>query len=82
MDYADFEFLLVNNCSEDSTLDLMRKYAQEDSRFKYISFSRNFGKEDSIYAGLSHANGDYVAILDADLQDPPELLEEMLCAAV
>ncbi|MDR1674060.1 MAG: glycosyltransferase family 2 protein [Oscillospiraceae bacterium] len=77
MDYAEFELLLVNNCSHDGTLKLMREYAQKDSRFKYISFSRNFGKEASMYAGLSYAGGDYVALLDADLQDPPDLLPEM-----
>lgn len=77
MDYVAFEFILVNNCSEDDTLSLMREYCKEDKRFRYISFSRNFGKEGSMYAGLSHASGDYVAILDADLQDPPELLIEM-----
>jgi len=77
MDYVDFEFLLVNNCSEDSTLSLMKKYHEEDKRFRYISFSRNFGKEASMYAGLSNAKGDYVAILDADLQDPPSLLIDM-----
>jgi len=77
MNYVNFEFLLINNCSEDKTLELMRQYSAADERFKYISFSRNFGKEGSIFAGLSHATGDYVAILDADLQDPPELLPEM-----
>ncbi len=81
MSYVTFEFILVNNCSEDKTLELMRQYSAEDSRFRYISFSRNFGKEASMYAGLSHVTGDYAAILDADLQDPPELLVEMYRSA-
>jgi glycosyltransferase involved in cell wall biosynthesis len=77
MDYARFEFLLIDNCSQDGTLRLMREYSAADGRFRYISFSRNFGKEASMYAGLLHAKGSYAAILDADLQDPPALLEEM-----
>ncbi|MDR0918684.1 MAG: glycosyltransferase family 2 protein [Oscillospiraceae bacterium] len=77
MNYVEFEFLLVNNCSEDNTLNIMKKYSQEDSRFRYISFSRNFGKEASMYAGLKHSTGDFTAIIDADLQDPPELLPQM-----
>ena len=72
-----FEVILVNNCSEDNTLNMMKKISNEDNRYKYISFSRNFGKDSSMYAGLKHANGDYVAIMDADLQDPPELLIDM-----
>lgn len=77
MDYVDFEFLFINNCSTDNTLKMMKEYALADQRVKYISFSRNFGKEGSMYAGLSNASGDYIAILDADLQDPPELLIPM-----
>ena len=77
MPYVNFEFLFVNNCSSDNTLKMMKEYADKDSRVKYISFSRNFGKEGSMYVGLSNASGDYVAILDADLQDPPELLIPM-----
>lgn len=72
-----FEVILVNNCSEDNTLNMMKKISNEDNRYKYISFSRNFGKDSSMYAGLKYANGDYVAIMDADLQDPPELLIDM-----
>ena len=71
---ADFEFLFVNDGSRDRTLSILRDLAKRDSRVKYLSFSRNFGKEAGMIAGLEHAKGDYVAILDADLQDPPEFL--------
>lgn len=77
MNYLDFEVIFVNDGSRDGTLDLLRKLAQEDKRAKYLSFSRNFGKEAAMYAGLQHAAGDYAAVMDADLQDPPVLLEEM-----
>ena len=77
MNYVDFEILLIDNCSEDRTLDLMKEIKNKDDRFKYISFSRNFGKDASMYAGLKHSTGDYVAIMDCDLQDPPELLIDM-----
>lgn len=77
MDYVDFEFIMVDNCSEDKTLELMRGLRKSDARVHYISFSRNFGKEASMYAGLKAAKGDYVTIMDADLQDPPSLLPEM-----
>lgn len=72
-----FEILFVNDGSKDRTLELMKELAEKDGRVKYISFSRNFGKEAAIYAGLEHAGGDLVAIMDADLQDPPRLLPEM-----
>lgn len=74
---AVFEFIFVNDGSKDKTLVELRNLARIDSRVKYISFSRNFGKEAGIYAGLEHAVGDYVTTMDADLQDPPELLIEM-----
>ena len=74
---CEFEILFVNDGSKDSTLELMKELAEKDGRVKYISFSRNFGKEAAIYAGLEHASGDLVAIMDADLQDPPRLLPEM-----
>lgn len=74
---AEFEFLFVNDGSKDDTLTVLRNLAKEDSRIKYISFSRNFGKEAAMYAGLKEASGDYVAIMDADLQDPPSLLPSM-----
>ena len=74
---CEFEILFVNDGSKDRTLEPMKELAEKDGRVKYISFSRNFGKEAAIYAGLEHASGDLVAIMDADLQDPPRLLPEM-----
>ena len=74
---CEFEILFVNDGSKDRTLELMKELAEKDGRVKYISLSRNFGKEAAIYAGLEHASGDLVAIMDADLQDPPRLLPEM-----
>jgi len=71
-----FEIIFVNDGSKDNTLELMRKLAT-NKNVRYISFSRNFGKEAAMYAGLKAATGDYVAIMDADLQDPPALLQEM-----
>ncbi len=72
-----FEYVFVDDGSRDGTLRCMRELRKKDQRVKYVSFSRNFGKEAAIYAGLTHATGDYVAIMDADLQDPPSLLPEM-----
>ncbi len=72
-----FEIILVNDGSKDNTLKLMRDFARKDKKIRYISFSRNFGKEAAILAGLEYATGDYIATMDADLQDPPELLHEM-----
>lgn len=72
-----FEFLFIDDGSRDRTLEKMQELAQRDSRVKYISFSRNFGKEAGIYAGLENATGDYVVVMDSDLQDPPALLPEM-----
>lgn len=77
MDYLDFEVIFVNDGSRDKTLEVLRSLAKADSRVKYISFSRNFGKEAAMFAGLEHAKGDYAAVMDADLQDPPALLEQM-----
>ena len=77
MPYVEFEFLFINDGSRDRTLETLRQLAAADDRVKYISFSRNFGKEAGIYAGLENATGDYVVIMDADLQDPPALLPEM-----
>lgn len=74
---VDLEVLLVNDGSKDGTLSLMRTYAGQYQNVRYLSFSRNFGKEAAIYAGLKHAKGDYVAIMDADMQDPPALLPQM-----
>ena len=72
----DFEVIFVNDGSCDKTLELIRELSKNDD-VRYISFSRNFGKEAAMYAGLEASTGDYVAIMDADLQDPPELLKEM-----
>lgn len=77
MPYVEFEFLFINDGSRDRTIDKIRQLAAQDERVRYISFSRNFGKEAGIYAGLENASGDYVVIMDADLQDPPALLPEM-----
>lgn len=74
----DFEFIFVNDGSIDKTIDLIKKLSRKDKRVKYISFSRNFGKEAAMYAGLELSSGDYIAIMDADLQDPPSLLPEMI----
>lgn len=82
MSEQDFEIILVNDGSKDSTKEIMMELASKDTRIKYISFSRNFGKEAAIYAGFSHAKGDLVAMMDADLQDPPSLLPEMYDAIV
>lgn len=75
---VDYELLFINDGSKDGTLSVLKDYAQKDEHVKYISFSRNFGKEAAMYAGFCNAKGDYVAVLDADLQDPPSLLPEMV----
>lgn len=74
----DFEYLFVNDGSKDGTLLEIRKLAEADERVRYLSFSRNFGKEAALYAGLSYARGTYIATMDADLQDPPALLPQMI----
>ncbi len=73
----EFEILFINDGSKDHTLNVIKDLAKKDSQIKYISFSRNFGKESAIYAGLENSTGDYVTLMDADLQDPPSLLKEM-----
>ena len=78
VDDMEYELLLVNDGSSDDTLEKMQKLAEKNTRIKYYSFSRNFGKEAAIYAGLCNAKGDYVVTMDADMQDPPELLPKML----
>lgn len=74
----DFELIFVNDGSIDNSLSVLKKLSAKDKQVKYIHFSRNFGKEAAMYAGLSKSKGDYVTIMDADLQDPPSLLPEML----
>ena len=74
---VDYEFLFINDGSVDRTLPILREMAEKDNRVHYISFSRNFGKESCVYAGLENCIGDYIAILDADLQHPPSMLSEM-----
>lgn len=77
MSEYDFQLIFVDDGSKDETLAIMRELAKVDERVAYIALSRNFGKESAMFAGLSNADGDYVAIMDADMQDPPELLPEM-----
>ncbi len=72
-----FEFLFIDDGSKDCTLSLLKELKRQDERVRFISFSRNFGKEAALYAGLRSSTGDYVAVMDADLQDPPSLLKEM-----
>ena len=74
---TDVELIFVDDGSADKTLEEMKKLHEIDTRCRYLSFSRNFGKEAAIYAGLTHAEGDYIAVMDVDLQDPPSLLPEM-----
>ena len=74
----DYEFLFIDDGSKDKSLERMAELAKKDDKVFYYSFSRNFGKEAAMYAGLKNAKGDYVTIMDVDLQDPPALLPEML----
>lgn len=78
LDAYEWEFLFVNDGSKDRTLSVIKQLASQDTRVRYVSLSRNFGKEPAMYAGLCNAGGDYVAIMDADMQDPPELLPAMI----
>ena len=71
-----FEYIFINDGSSDGTLSVLRKLHVTDSNVHYLSFSRNFGKEAALYAGLESASGEYVTVMDVDLQDPPELLIE------
>ena len=73
----EFEYIFINDGSKDKTLDEIKKLHRENQNVRYISFSRNFGKEAAMFAGLEAATGDYITIMDADLQDPPSLLREM-----
>jgi len=74
----EFELIFVNDGSKDKTLETIKDLAKKDKRVRFISFSRNFGKESAMLAGLDYATGDYVTLMDADLQDPPKLLPDML----
>lgn len=74
----EFEILFINDGSKDKTLELIKKYREEDKRISYVDFSRNFGKETAMIAGLDYATGDCAIFMDADLQDPPELIPEMI----
>ncbi|MBQ8163922.1 MAG: glycosyltransferase family 2 protein [Clostridia bacterium] len=78
MSNYEFEMLFVDDGSKDKTLERLIEFASKDERVKYISFSRNFGKESAMYAGFCNATGDYTAVMDADMQDPPALLPEMV----
>lgn len=73
-----FEILFVNDGSKDETINLIKKYREEDPRISYVDFARNFGKETAMIAGLDYATGDAVIFMDADLQDPPELIPQMI----
>lgn len=76
----EFEYIFVNDGSKDGTLNQLRNLAKNHTNVRYLSFSRNFGKEAALYAGLKAAKGDLITVMDADLQDPPELLPEMIQA--
>lgn len=75
---TDYELLFIDDGSKDQTLEILKSLADKDSHVKYFSFSRNFGKEAALYAGFCNIHGDYVAVMDADMQDPPYLLPQML----
>jgi glycosyltransferase involved in cell wall biosynthesis len=74
---TDYELMFVNDGSKDKTIEIFRELAQKDKRVRFVSFSRNFGKEAGMYAGLQNSKGDYVVVLDADLQHPPEFIPKM-----
>ena len=78
MSDRDFEFIFINDGSKDGTSRVIKDFAAQDKDVRYVLFSRNFGKEAAMYAGLEKARGDYVAIMDADMQDPPALIPEMV----
>ena len=78
MENYEFEMLFIDDGSKDKTLSILQDFAKDDERVKYIAFSRNFGKEAAMYAGFCNSTGDYTAVMDADMQDPPSLLPEMV----
>ena len=75
---CQYELIFVNDGSKDNTLSILKELAEKDENVTYLSFSRNFGKEAAMYAGFCNADADYVAVMDADMQDPPALLPEMV----
>lgn len=76
----DFNFIFIDDGSKDNTAEILKEFAQKDNRVKFISFSRNFGKESAMYAGIKNSTGDYAVIMDSDLQNPPALIVDMLKA--
>lgn len=78
MPLSSFEFVFVDDGSSDKTLEVLKEISAKDKSVHFVSFSRNFGKEAALYAGLSKANGDFISVMDVDLQDPPSLLPQML----
>jgi polyisoprenyl-phosphate glycosyltransferase len=74
---ASYEYVFVNDCSKDKSFEMIKELAANDTHVKYIDFSRNFGHQMAVSAGLLHCKGEYIAIIDADLQDPPELIEQL-----
>lgn len=77
MSNLNFEYIFINDGSKDNTLKVLKEHSLQNQRVRFLSFSRNFGKEAAMYAGLQHAKGDYVVVMDVDLQDPPELIPKM-----
>ncbi|MCI0131029.1 MULTISPECIES: glycosyltransferase family 2 protein [Enterococcaceae] len=73
-----FEYWFINDGSKDNTLNVLKEISKQSEQYNYLSFSRNFGKEAALYAGLEHARGNYITVMDVDLQDPPELLPKMV----
>lgn len=80
MSLSSFEFVFIDDGSSDRTLEVLKEISAKDKSVHFVSFSRNFGKEAALYAGLSKANGDFISVMDVDLQDPPSLLPQMLKA--
>ena len=75
---CEYEIIFVNDGSKDKTLEILKKFSKKNENVTYLSFSRNFGKEAAMYAGFCNVGGDYIAVMDADMQDPPSLLPEMV----